>query len=90
MAFAIRKFFGSHSHSIPQSVNQFDKYSYTALPICEMYKRDKRRGDGTLCATSLFFQIYSFTAPAEILLMMYLENTANTIKIGITEIATAR
>ena len=33
---------------------------------------------------------YSFTAPAEILLMMYLEKNANTIKIGITEIATAR
>ena len=33
---------------------------------------------------------YSFTAPAEILLMMYLEKNANTSKIGIPEIATAR
>lgn len=33
---------------------------------------------------------HSFTAPAEILLMMYFEKNANTSKIGITEIATAR
>ena len=31
---------------------------------------------------------YSFTAPADTLLIMYFENTANTSKIGITEIAT--
>ena len=34
--------------------------------------------------------IYSLTPPAEILLMMYLEQNANTIRIGITEMATAR
>lgn len=33
---------------------------------------------------------YSFTAPAETLLIMYLENEKNTSKIGTTEIATQR
>lgn len=38
----------------------------------------------------LFLRSYSFTAPAEILLMMYFEKNANTRRIGMTEIATAR
>jgi len=35
-------------------------------------------------------KLYSFTPPAEILLIIYFEQKQNTIKIGITEIATAR
>ena len=34
----------------------------------------------------MFPQTYSFTAPAEILLMMYLEKKQNTTRMGITEI----
>ena len=34
--------------------------------------------------------IYSFTLPAEILLIMYFEQKQNTIRIGTTEIATPR
>lgn len=56
---------------------------------------------GMPCITALTFlplqtvylymgEYYSFTLPAEILLIMYLEQKANTIKIGMTEIATAR
>ena len=33
---------------------------------------------------------YSLTPPAEILLMMYLEQKQNTTSMGITEIATAK
>ncbi len=33
---------------------------------------------------------HSLTAPAEMLLMMYLEKKQNTSRMGITEIATAR
>ena len=36
------------------------------------------------------FLSYSFTLPAEILLIMYLEQKQNTITIGITDIATVR
>ena len=36
------------------------------------------------------WKIYSFTPPAERLPMMYFEQNANTIRIGMTEIATAR
>lgn len=38
----------------------------------------------------IFANAYSFTPPAAMLLTMYLEQKANTIKIGITEIATAK
>lgn len=34
--------------------------------------------------------LYSFTLPAEILLIMYFEQKQNTLRIGMTEIATAK
>lgn len=47
-------------------------------------KRTFRKQEG------LFSIFYSFTPPAEMLLIMYLEQKLNTINMGTTEMATAR
>ena len=71
-------------------ISSFSSWSLPKASTLILHQKAVREESLPTAFRCFFSSFYPLTAPAEILLMMYLEKKQNTINIGITDKATAR